>query len=88
MSTGIDDNVKEKKLTKAQREKLQADQIATARVQETLNGWYPGKWAKVVNYRPACSCGLPKSKWIAAGGGTPDGKCYRHPFVPAGDVEV
>lgn len=61
--------------------KAEADAVIAARIRESLVGWYPGKWAEVNAYGPACRCGKRQTPWKAAGGGVDDGRCQRHPEV-------
>jgi hypothetical protein len=85
-TTGIDDNTKEKKLTKAQREKLEQEARMIEPIRAQLSYYAPGRWALEVNYGPSCICGLRTNR----NGARP--KCYRHPFMhlftPAGVVSV
>lgn len=67
------------KITKAQRERKERDDATASVIRQTLDGYYPGKWAEQVNSGPVCSCTL-KTKWVAAGGGTPTGICPVHPW--------
>lgn len=68
------------RITKAQREMKERMDIATEGIRAQVATSYPGRWAAEVNYGPACCCGL-KTKWIAAGGGIPQGTCARHPWA-------
>lgn len=42
---------------------------AVERIREDLEQYRPGLWAEVINYGPACSCGLRAAK----------GVCHAHP---------
>ncbi|MFE6222939.1 hypothetical protein [Streptomyces sp. NPDC057854] len=33
-----------------------------AHIRESLVGWHAGKWAELMNYGPACHCGLRGAK--------------------------
>lgn len=76
-------------LTKAQRERVDADASTRDRIKETLTHYEPGGWAQQVAYGPACSCGVKAFTWAAEGGGKPSGICQHHPygrFVSAGEA--
>lgn len=53
--------VRPKKPTKAELLAVEQAELRE-RIRATLDGWYPGKWAELVNYGPACNCGLRMRK--------------------------
>lgn len=54
------------KKTQTKAHELSEDTIAAIRA--SLVGYRPGLWARLVNYGPACTCGLRSAK----------GECFRH----------
>jgi hypothetical protein len=69
------------KITKAQRERKERDDVVTVGIRAQVATYFPGRWAGEVAYGPACCCGVHAFKWPAAGGGIPSGICHRHPWA-------
>lgn len=51
-----------KKSKTAVEAEAEAREVIRVRVRESLEGWYPGKWAEEINYGPACHCGVAGAK--------------------------